>query len=173
MDTRLPVQRISLDTSGGIVGNRRRGGAVRLACRLVLEARQELATESVPGIAREYLRPCLRRELLRSPSNYFPIYLSTRSPLLDMPPRAMTGQRQRVRSPAPQQRWRQPLPSSDSSARQPRWRTTRRGSSAARLQRRSQRASCLDTNPQPDDIQPSHSTTKTGIFLVVSDCNSM
>jgi hypothetical protein len=61
-DTYLAVERVGLDASGSIVGNRCGGGAARLAFRLVFEARQEFATESLPGIARECLRPCLPRQ---------------------------------------------------------------------------------------------------------------
>ena len=61
-DTYLAVERVGHDASGSIVGNRCGGGAARLAFRLVFEARQEFATESLPGIARECLRPCLPRQ---------------------------------------------------------------------------------------------------------------
>src|ERR1700733_9577464 len=68
----LAVERVGPDEFGKVFGDRSGGGAARLARPLVLEARQKLATESSPRIAREHLRPRLSRELLRSPSDYLP-----------------------------------------------------------------------------------------------------
>src|ERR1700744_3628256 len=68
----LAVERVGTDEFGKVIGDRSGGSAARLARRLVLEARQKIATESAPRIEREHLRPRLRRELLRPPSDYLP-----------------------------------------------------------------------------------------------------
>src|SRR5215218_5296586 len=62
----LAVEWVGPDPFGTVAFNRRRGGAARLASRLILERRDELAAESMSGMASQYRRAQLRRKLLRS-----------------------------------------------------------------------------------------------------------
>src|SRR3982751_2377660 len=63
-NARLVGERVGRDPLRTIVGNRRGGGAVGLALRLILEARRELRAEPDPRIAVENLSPHRRWEFL-------------------------------------------------------------------------------------------------------------
>src|SRR6266540_2694743 len=66
------LEGIGGDPRHKIPADRGGGGAARLAPRLVLEAREKLRPESQTGKAGEHLRPRVRRELLRPPSDCLP-----------------------------------------------------------------------------------------------------
>src|ERR1700754_2233030 len=69
----VAFERVGSDPPGHVLlADRYGAGAVRLAPRLFLEVRQHLRAETQPGIAGEHLRPHVRRELLRPPSDHLP-----------------------------------------------------------------------------------------------------